>query len=62
MRVVYGGPSQAVEVPDLGAVVERGVPTEVPDSLGARLVEQACWTEPDPKPAAKAARTGKEAD
>lgn len=51
MRVTYIGPSDAVELPQTGAVVKRGETVDVPDELGRSLVEQYCW-EP-----AKAAKT-----
>jgi hypothetical protein len=55
MRVVYEGPHEAVEVPDLapfvgtdefpdlGLVIERGVPTDVPDEIGKALLDQDTW-------------------
>lgn len=43
MKVIYGGPSRARQVPGVG-VAERGVPVEVPVPLGLRLVEQRDWS------------------
>lgn len=48
MRVVYVGPSRAVEIPELGRVFERGVPEDVPDGVGTRLLLQDVWTEHEP--------------
>lgn len=59
MRVTYTGPLDAVVLPDLIDVeVKAGETIEVSDELGARLVEQSCWSEA--KPARSAAR--KESD
>lgn len=44
MRVVYDGPFPAVDVPDLGCVVERGVPIDVTDEFGSQLVDQGPWS------------------
>lgn len=44
MFVVYTGPHAAVDVPSAGLVdVERGKSTEVPDDVGAGLVQQEYW-------------------
>ncbi|RKT49359.1 SAP domain-containing protein [Saccharothrix australiensis] len=51
MLVRYDGPHEAVEVPAAGLIVARGDTVEVPDALGARLVEQAGWTDPPAQPA-----------
>lgn len=56
-RVVYVGPSDAVELVD-GTRCENGVPVHVTDALAASLLEQDVWqpapaTTPKPnKPAA----------
>lgn len=48
MRVVYEGPIDAVELPELRAVVKRGESIEVADDFGAALIEQRIWdTSPD---------------
>lgn len=43
MRVVYRGPSRAVEVPALSQVFIRDEPQDVPDEVGASLIEQDVW-------------------
>lgn len=44
MFVVYTGSLPRVAVPQVrGMVIERGVPVEVPDELGAALLEQRAW-------------------
>ena len=43
MHVIYTGPFEAVEIAELGRVARYGEDVEVPDELGARLCEQACW-------------------
>lgn len=48
MRVTYEGPLDAVELADHPVVVARGEAVDVPDELGARLIEQGCWTEARP--------------
>lgn len=60
MHLIYQGPHQAVEVPALRRVVDRGEPVDVDDELATRLLEQEHWTEAPaaPRPAA-AARTSK---
>lgn len=45
MRVTYSGPFEAVEVPALGVVIERGSATEVPDDIGKSLCKQNDWKE-----------------
>lgn len=40
MRLVNTNPYGAVEVPLLGCVIERGEEFDVPDEVGARLLEQ----------------------
>lgn len=51
MLIVYEGPSDAVEVPALGLIAERGVPVEVdPDGVevAKELITQECWSEVKP--------------
>lgn len=44
MRIVYEGSLPRVSIPLLrGLTAERGVPLEVPDSVGAALLEQRTW-------------------
>lgn len=43
MRVKYTGPHAEVEVGPTGQYVKRGETTEVPDDVGASLVEQDTW-------------------
>lgn len=43
MKVIYPGPSLAVEVS--GIIAHKGVPVEVPDHIGRSLIEQG-WTKP----------------
>ena len=43
MLLTYTGPLDGVELPTLGVAVDRGGTVEVPDELGAALLEQACW-------------------
>lgn len=43
MRVKYVGPLEAVEVPEIGAVVARDETVEVDDAIGKRMVESADW-------------------
>lgn len=56
MKVTYKGPSDSVDVPyetDEGAttyVLDRSVPTEVPDDLGATLIRQEAFTSSDARP------------
>lgn len=55
MQIVYVGPHLDVAVPDLGVIVRRGEPFDVPDgteSVAAKLLEQPdAWkTPPAPKP------------
>lgn len=45
MRLTYPGPHAAVDVPTLGLRVERGAQVEVPDDVGASLVEQGWHAE-----------------
>lgn len=51
MRVVYNGPHDAVEVPELGLAVRRGEPVEVLDGDAKLLLQQDVW---DNAPAVKA--------
>lgn len=51
MRVVYSGPHDAVEVPELGLVVRRGEPVEVLDGDAEQLLKQDVW---DAAPTVKA--------
>jgi hypothetical protein len=46
--VVYSGPTDAVEVPAANCIAVRGEPVEVPDEVGASLIEQGTW-DADPK-------------
>lgn len=48
MLIVYSGPIDAVEVPAANCIAVRGEPTEVPDEVGASLIEQGTW-DADPK-------------
>lgn len=51
MLIVYEGPIDAVEVPALGLIAERGVPVEVDTDLvdeAKKLLEQGCWSEVKP--------------
>lgn len=59
MRLIYPGPSDAVEVPALGIIAVRGEPTDElePSEFTASLLEQG-WTEH--KPAKAPAKTTKE--
>jgi len=46
VRIQYSGPFDAVLVPDLGErEIQRGVPIEVPDAIGASLCQQPAWHE-----------------
>lgn len=45
MRVVYNGPHDAVEVPELSIVVRRGEPVEVRDGDAKLLLLQDVWDE-----------------
>lgn len=54
MKVTYKGPSDSVDVPyetedgvSMTYVLERSVPTEVPDDLGASLIHQAAFMSRD---------------
>lgn len=49
MQLVYSGAHAEVEVPDAGIVARAGVPVEVPDAVGRRLLEQDTWAELAPK-------------
>lgn len=48
MRITYEGPFDAVELADHPVVAARGETVDVPDELGARLLQQECWTEAKP--------------
>lgn len=45
MRLTYPGPHEAVDVPALGRRVTQGEQVEVPDDVGANLVEQGWHAE-----------------
>lgn len=57
MRVVYVGPHDAVEVPELGAVVRRGEPLDLLDGDAKLLLLQGVW-ETAPAPKAPAVKKG----
>ncbi|SDN73834.1 hypothetical protein [Allokutzneria albata] len=62
MRIVYTGPSRAVEVPGLGMLARRGEPIDVPEDrhdVARSLLQQECWTEAE-QPAAKRSKATKE--
>ena len=40
MKITYVGSHDEVEVPSVGVVCKRGAVVEVPDSIGASLLEQ----------------------
>lgn len=50
MKLIYPGPSEAVDLHDFGITAERGKPTDVPDEIAGSLLEQG-WTEPKPRKA-----------
>jgi hypothetical protein len=58
VRVTYTGPIDAIELPQTGAVVQRGETVDVPDALGKSLIEQSCWQQA--KPTVKPANEKKE--
>ncbi|PWK81731.1 hypothetical protein C8D88_116143 [Lentzea atacamensis] len=58
MLVVYGGPTDAVEVPAANCVAVRGEPVEVPDEVGKSLLEQDTWSEVKAKPKAENKKDG----
>ena len=41
MKLTYTGPHDEVEIPSAGVVCKRGESVEVPEELGASLLEQA---------------------
>lgn len=43
MRVKYVGVLEAVDVPEIGAVVANGETVEVDEAIGKRMVESADW-------------------
>lgn len=43
MRVKYVGPYDAVDVPELGLVVEQGEIIEVDDAIGKRMAASTDW-------------------
>ena len=45
MRIKYTGPFDAVEVPALGLIVDRGKSLEVDDEIGESLCSQDSWEE-----------------
>lgn len=45
MKVRYIGPFAEVELREFGITVERNHQAEIPDGIGATLVEQADWEE-----------------
>ncbi len=57
MFVVYSGPTDAVEVPAANCIAVRGEPIEVPDDVGASLIEQGTW---DAEPKVVLALVGKD--
>jgi hypothetical protein len=59
MRVVYVGPHDAVEVPELGVAVRRDQPVEVLDGDAEALLAQDVW---EAAPAAKAPAAKKGSD
>ena len=57
MKFRYDGPFDEVEVPDLGATVQRGHQVEASGALAESLDAQADWTRVDkPKPRKTAAK------
>lgn len=66
MRLIYSGPHPEVVIDELDQeqVIVAGEPVNVPDELGARLLEQDTWADaPDDQskvsPTAKAAEKAK---
>lgn len=59
MNVTYDGPHEAVTVLALGRQVKRGEAIDVPDDLGAQLVDQGWTPAPDPEPTPKPAKAAK---
>lgn len=55
MHVVYTGPLDAVEIAATATIAPRGETVEVDDALGESLIQQSCWEQVKPKPAAKSA-------
>jgi len=54
MKVVYSGAHPEVFLAETDQDIERGVPTDVPDEIAKRLIEQSTWSEAKtPKPASK---------
>lgn len=45
MKVVYNGAHPEVFLAEIDKDIERGVPTDVPDEIGERLLEQSTWSE-----------------
>lgn len=47
MQVVYSGahPKVIVDELDTEQIIERGTPVDVPDDLGASLIEQDTWSQ-----------------
>lgn len=45
MKLVYNGAHDEVWVSDTGQDVKRGEPTEIPDAIAQRLLEQSTWSE-----------------
>ena len=43
MRVKYVGPYDAVDIPELGLVVEQGEIIEVDDAVGKRMAASTDW-------------------
>jgi hypothetical protein len=43
MRLKYVGVHEAVEIPELGLVVEAGEIIEVDDAIGKRLADRTDW-------------------
>jgi hypothetical protein len=46
MQITYPGPHASVDVPSLSLRVARGEQVDVPDDVGAQLVEQGWQAEP----------------
>lgn len=64
MLIVYDGPHDAVAVPALDLVAERGVPVEIdPDGVdvATELIKQACWSQVQPAPPEPEAAPGYDA-